>query len=154
MAIPTQPIDFSPSKVFLQKLDGSEPPIVGEFPSAPPLPKKVGGERWWTGCDTGPGFGETVLTAEVSVPPEAVAELKRMAQQALLDTLVNVIRKARYIDRYFHVFHLTEEIYRRDSALCHRLHRMNLTRYLRSKCLYPARGIRVTLKSGAVVWRK
>lgn len=156
MATPTQPIEYGPSKIMFQRIGKAvdEMPVVVEFPQAPPLPKKVDGVRWWTGCDTGPGFGETVLTAHVSVPPDAIAEFERMVQQATLDNMVNAVRAMR-LNGFAH-FHweIAEGVYRHVSAICHRLHRMNLTRYLRSKCLYPANGIRVTLKSGAVVWKK
>ena len=155
MATPTQPIERGPSKVFLQRIDGLSEPIVVEFPSAQPLPKNFGGERWWTGCDTGPGFGETVnISFEVSTTPEARAALKRMAEQSKLDNMVNAVRATLLMG--FAPFHweMEESLYRHVSAICHRLHRMNLTRYLRSRIRYTARGIHVFLKSGAMVWKK
>lgn len=156
MATPTQPIVYGPSKMLFQRIGKAvdEMPVVVENPPAPPLPKKVDGERWFTGCDTGQGFGETVLTAEVSVPPEAIAELKRFVWQAILDDMVNASRAMRLRGFAHYHFEMAEEAYRHVSTICHRLHNMNLTRYIRSRCLYPAKGIRITLKSGEKVWKK
>lgn len=150
MATPTQPIVFGPSKVFIQRIGGTDEPVVGEI-----VPEDAEKEqRWWTGADTGQGFGETVLTAEVSTTPEARAALKRMFEQAPLDNMVDFIRAARARGFFKHHFTMPDELYRFSSAICHRLHNMNLTRYLRSRIRYPARGIQVFLKSGAVVWKK
>lgn len=156
MATPAQPILYGPSKVLFQRIGKAvdEMPVVAEFSPAPPLPKKVDGERWFTGVDTGQGLGETVFTAELSVPPEEIAKLKRFARQAILDDMVNAVRVMRLRGFAYYHCEMAEEAYRHVSTICRRLHNMNLTRYMRSKCLYPAKGIRVTLKSGAKVWKK
>ena len=145
------PAAMSPAKVFIQKIDGTEAPIEGVL--WPQKPEKD--QRWFAGANTGPGFGETVnISFEVSTTPGVRAALKRMAEQASLDDIVAFIRAARARGFYKHYFTMPEELYRFSSAICHRLHNMNLTRYLRSRIRYTARGIHVFLKSGYPVWKK
>lgn len=145
------PAAMTPAKVFIQRIDGQDDTVVGEL--VPEDSEKD--QRWFAGVDTGQGFGETVnISFEVSTTPEARAALKRMAEQASLDDIVGFIRVARARGFYKHHFTMPEELYRFSSAICHRLHNMNLTRYLRSRIRYPARGIHVFLKSGRPVWKK
>ena len=148
MATTTRKIEFGPSEVFLQKPDGTFEPLRGEVHAADIQLEERG--SWFTNEQT----GRTEFTCEVSVTPESRKALERLAKQAVLDELVKCVRHMRSYGYRRHHWEMAKEQYDYASAISHRLHGVNLTRYLRSCCPYPARGIRVILPSDARVWKK
>ena len=148
MATTTRRIEFGPSEVFLQKPDGTFEPLRWEALSTTLELSEKG--SWFTNEQT----GRTEFTFEVSVTPESRKALERLAKQAVLDELVKCVRRMRSFGYRRHHWEMAKEQYDYASAISHRLHGMNLTRYLRSCCPYPAKGIRVTLPSDARVWKK
>lgn len=148
MATTTKKVEFGPSEVFLQKPDGTLEPLVGDVHTADIELEEKG--SWFESTST----HNLEFSCEVSVSQESRDALFRIARQAVLDDLVNYVRKSRaYGHRRGH-WEMAKEQFDYASAISHRLHGMNLTRYLRSWCRYPARGIRVYLPSGYRVWRK
>lgn len=133
---------------MLQKSDGTLVP----FKEVHETELELTEQRSWF---TEPDKEITELSCEVSISPEDGEKLYRFVKQYVLDDLVNLLRRAR---SYGHVrghWEIAKEQYDRVSAIAHRLHGMNLTRYLRSACpWYTARGIRVCLPSGHFVWKK
>lgn len=148
MATTTRKIEFGPSEVFLQKPDGTFDPLRGEVLATTLELSEKG--SWFTNEQT----GRTEFTCEVSVTPESRRALERLAKQAVLDELVKCVRHMRSYGYRRHHWEMTKEQYDYASAISHRLHGVNLTRYLRSCCPYPAKGIRVILPSDARVWKK
>lgn len=148
MATTTRKIEFGPSEVFLQKPDGTEEPLRGEVHSADIQLTERG--SWFTDART----GSLEFSCEVSVTPDSRMALERIANQAALDDLVILVRKARASGFRRGHLEMAKEQFDYASSISHRLHGMNLTRYLRSRCRYPSRGIRVYLPSGYWVWCK
>lgn len=149
MATTTKKIEFGPSEVFLQKPDGTFEPLRGEVHTADIQLEERG--SWFTNEQT----GRMEFSCEVSVTPESRKALEWLAKPAVLDELVVLVRKARASGyRRGGHWEMAKEQFDYASAISHRLHGMNLTRYLRSRCRYPARGIRVCLPSGHWVWCK
>lgn len=144
----TRKIEFGPSDVFLQHPDGSVEPIRGEILATTLEPSEKG--SWFTNEQ----IGRTEFTCEVSVTPESRKALERLSKQSVLDELVKCVRRMRSRGYRRYCWEMAKEQYDYASAISHRLHGMNLTRYLRSCCHYPATGIRVTLPSDARVWKK
>lgn len=148
MATTTRRIEFGPDDVFLQRPDGTVEPLRGEVLATTLELSEKG--SWFTNEQT----GRTEFTCEVSVTPESRKALERLAKQAVLDELVKCVRRMRSYGYRTHHWEMAKKQYDYASAISHRLHGMNLTRYLRSCCPYPAKGIRVTLPSDARVWKK
>lgn len=148
MATTIRKIEFGPSEVFLQRPDGTFEPLRGEVHTADIQLEERG--SWFTNEQT----GRTEFTFEVSVTPESRKALEWLVKQSVLDDLVKYVRRMRSCGYRRHHWEMAKEQYDYASAISHRLHGMNLTRYLRSRCHYPARGIRVTLPSDARVWKK
>lgn len=148
MATTTRKIEFGPSEVFLRRPDGTVEPLRGEVLATTLELSEKG--SWFTNEQT----GRTEFTCEVSVTPESRKALERLAKQFVLDELVKCVRHMRSLGYRRHHWEMAKEQYDYASAISHRLHGMNLTRYLRSCCPYPAKGIRVILPSGARVWKK
>lgn len=148
MATTTRKIEFGPDDLFIQRPDGTVEPLRAEAISTTLELSEAG--SWFKNEQT----GRTVFTCEVSATPESRKALEWLAKQAVLDELVKYVRHMRSYGYRTHHWEMAKKQYDYVSAISHRLHGMNLTRYLRSCCPYPAKGIRVTLPSGARVWKK
>ena len=148
MATTTRRIEFGPSELFLQRPDGTFEPLRGEvLDTTLEFPENG---SWFTNEQT----GRTEFSCEFLVTPESRKALERLAKQSVLDELVKCVRRMRSYGYRRHHWEMAKEQYDYASAISQRLHGMNLTRYLRSRCRYQARGIRVYLPSGYRVWRK